>query len=99
MAKPTREFRATRIVATIGPTAEKDGLLGRLLTAGVDVVRLNGAHCQPGDIARRVALVREAEKQVGRPVGVHVACSSHGEAKLIVHPRAWNAEQERAPFC
>ena len=70
MAKPTREFRATRIVATIGPRAEKDGELVRLLTAGVDVVRLNGAHCQPGDIARRVALVREAEKAVGRPVGI-----------------------------
>ena len=70
MAKPTREFRATRIVATIGPRAEKDGELVRLLTAGVDVVRLNGAHCQPGDIARRVALVREAEKSVRRPVGI-----------------------------
>lgn len=70
MAKTTREFRATRIVATIGPKAEKDGLLVRLLSAGVDVVRLNGAHCQPGDIARRVALIREAEKSVGRPVGV-----------------------------
>ena len=70
MAKPTREFRATRIVATIGPKAEQEGLLGRLLAAGVDVVRLNGAHCRPGDIARRVALVREAQKQLGRPVGV-----------------------------
>ena len=37
MAKPTREFRATRIVATIGPRAEKDGELVRLLTAGVFV--------------------------------------------------------------
>ncbi len=70
MAKPTREPRATKIVATIGPRAEREGELVRLLSAGVDVVRLNGAHCAPGDIARRVALVRGAEKVVGRPVGV-----------------------------
>jgi pyruvate kinase len=70
MPKPTREVRATKIVATIGPRAEKDGELMRLLSAGVDVFRLNGAHCQPGDVARRVALIREAEKIVGRPVGV-----------------------------
>ena len=70
MAKPTREIRATKIVATIGPRAEKDGELVRLLSAGVDVFRLNGAHCQPGDIARRVSLVREAERVVGRPVGI-----------------------------
>jgi pyruvate kinase len=70
MAKPTREPRATKIVATIGPKAERDGELVRLLNAGVDVFRLNGAHCQPGDISRRVALVREAEKVAGRPVGI-----------------------------
>ena len=70
MSKPNGEPRATKIVATIGPRAEKDGELVRLLSAGVDVVRLNGAHCQPGDISRRVALVRAAEKVLGRPVGV-----------------------------
>jgi pyruvate kinase len=70
MAKPTREPRATKIVATIGPRAERPGELVRLLRAGVDVIRINGAHCAPGEIARRVALVRESEKEVGRPVGV-----------------------------
>ena len=70
MSKPIREPRATKIVATIGPRAETGGELVRLLSAGVDVVRINGAHCRPGDIARRVALVREAEKALGRPVGV-----------------------------
>ncbi|KAA0251098.1 MAG: pyruvate kinase [Acidobacteria bacterium] len=62
--------RATRIVATIGPRAEARGALEELLRAGADVVRLNAAHCRPGDIARRVARVRAAERRVGRPVGV-----------------------------
>ncbi len=65
-----KRWRATKIVATIGPSAERAGVLVRLLKAGADVVRLNGAHCRPGDIRRRVAFVRRAERAVGRPVGV-----------------------------
>jgi pyruvate kinase len=57
-------------VATIGPAAEHSGVLERLLHAGVDVVRLNGAHCAPGEIRRWVALVRRAERRLARPVGV-----------------------------
>ncbi|MBI5837128.1 MAG: pyruvate kinase [Candidatus Eisenbacteria bacterium] len=62
--------RATRIVATIGPASQAPGVLERLLRAGVDVVRVNGAHCRPGDITALVARVRRAERAVRRPVGV-----------------------------
>jgi pyruvate kinase len=62
--------RATRIVATIASNAEKPGVLAALLDAGVDVVRLNGAHCRPGEIARRVALVRRVSRSRGVPTGV-----------------------------
>jgi pyruvate kinase len=61
---------ATKIVATIAGNAEKAGALAALLTAGVDVVRLNGAHARPGDVARRVGLVRRVSARLGRPVGV-----------------------------
>ena len=62
--------RATRIVATIASNAERPGALAALLDAGVDVVRLNGAHCRPGEIARRVALVRRASRSRRAPTGV-----------------------------
>jgi pyruvate kinase len=62
--------RATKIVATIAGNAEKPGALDALLAAGVDVVRLNGAHAKPGEIARRTALVRRVSARRGRPVGV-----------------------------
>ena len=61
---------ATKIVATIAGNAEKPGALEALLAAGVDVVRLNGAHAKPGDIARRTALVRRVSARRGKPVGV-----------------------------
>ncbi len=66
----TKPLRATKIVATIGPNVEKPGALARLLQAGVDVVRLNGAHCRPGDIRRRTVLVRKVEAVRPRPVGI-----------------------------
>jgi pyruvate kinase len=62
--------RATRIVATIASNAERPGALAALLDAGVDVVRLNGAHCRPGEIARRVALVRRLSRGRRAPTGV-----------------------------
>jgi pyruvate kinase len=61
---------ATKIVATIADNAERPGALEALLAAGVDVVRLNGAHARRGDIARRTALVRRVAARRGRPVGV-----------------------------
>ncbi len=71
MAREERlRARATRIVATIASNAEKPGALAALLEAGVDVVRLNGAHCRPGEIARRVALVRRMSRSRRAPTGV-----------------------------
>jgi len=62
--------RATRIVATIARNAETPGTLAALLAAGVDVVRLNGAHCVAGEISRRVALVRRVSRSRRAPTGV-----------------------------
>src|SRR5450759_5188995 len=65
-----RKARATRIVATIARNAESPGALAALLEAGVDVVRLNGAHCAAGEISRCVALVRRVSRSRRLPTGV-----------------------------
>ncbi len=75
MERPAAEtkkdrWRATKIVATLGPASESPAMIRRLLRAGVSVFRLNAAHARRGDIRRRVALVRKAERAAGRPVGV-----------------------------
>jgi pyruvate kinase len=37
-------YRHTKIIATVGPATESDERLGQLISAGVDVFRLNMAH-------------------------------------------------------
>ncbi|MDE2148767.1 MAG: pyruvate kinase [Gammaproteobacteria bacterium] len=63
-------LRRTKIVATLGPATDDPDVLKRLLAAGVDVVRLNFSHGQPGEHARRARQVRIVATELGRDVGV-----------------------------
>jgi pyruvate kinase len=52
-------MRATKIVATLGPSTDTDSVLRKLFEAGVDVFRLNASHGTQADHAKRIAAVRE----------------------------------------
>ncbi len=65
-----RMTRRTKIVATLGPATDDPAVLRRLLTAGVDVVRLNYSHGKVADHARRAATVRATSHELGIDVGV-----------------------------
>jgi pyruvate kinase len=62
--------RATKIVATIGPASSELETLTRMITAGVDVVRLNFSHGKAQDHIDRASLVREAAAICGREVAI-----------------------------
>jgi pyruvate kinase len=62
--------RATKIVATIGPASSTLEILTQMITAGVDVVRLNFSHGKAEDHIMRARLVREAAAACGREVGI-----------------------------
>jgi pyruvate kinase len=62
--------RATKIVATIGPASSDLLTLTRMLTAGVDVVRLNFSHGNAQDHIERANLVRQAAAACGREVAI-----------------------------
>ena len=64
--------RSTKIVATLGPASSEPEVLTRMIAAGVDVVRLNFSHGTADDHRRRVALLRETVRKVGRTVGIMV---------------------------
>jgi pyruvate kinase len=62
--------RQTKIVATLGPASSSPEMLARLITAGVDVVRLNFSHGTAQDHIDRATLVREAAKRAGKEVAI-----------------------------
>jgi pyruvate kinase len=62
--------RRTRILATLGPATDAPGVLDAILSAGVDVVRLNFSHGDPSSQATRAQAVREAAQRVGKEVGI-----------------------------
>ncbi|MGM0825500.1 MAG: pyruvate kinase [Pseudomonadota bacterium] len=63
-------IRRTKIVATLGPASDREGVLDAMLAAGVDVVRLNFSHGTADDHRRRLQQVREAAAKLGRSVAV-----------------------------
>ncbi|WP_231758202.1 pyruvate kinase [Microbulbifer elongatus] len=60
--------RRTKIVATLGPASDKQGVLEKMLKAGVDVVRLNFSHGTADDHRRRLQQVREIADRLGKTV-------------------------------
>ena len=55
----------TKIVATLGPATDAPGVLGQLLSAGVDVFRLNASHGTQPDHAARISAVRAVAQEAG----------------------------------
>ena len=62
--------RRTKIVATLGPATDDDGVLDAMIAAGVDVVRLNLSHDTHARHRARVDQVRRRALAVDREVGV-----------------------------
>ncbi len=65
-------MRKVKIVATIGPATSSESALLEIVEAGVDVIRINGAHGDVNSITNRVALVRKAAANCDKPVGILV---------------------------
>jgi pyruvate kinase len=63
-------MRRTKIVATIGPASRDPDTLARMVTAGLDVARLNFSHGDRDLHAENAARVRAASAAVGRPVAI-----------------------------
>jgi pyruvate kinase len=62
--------RSTKIVATLGPACSKPDVLRQMLSAGVDVVRLNFSHGSAKDHVALATLVRDVARALGREVAI-----------------------------
>lgn len=62
--------RATKIVATVGPASRSPEVLGKMIDAGLNVVRMNFSHGDPEDHRQTYQMVRELAAQKSRPIGI-----------------------------
>jgi pyruvate kinase len=63
-------MRHTKIIATLGPASGDEATIASLVSAGVDVVRLNFSHRTHQDHAEVLARVRAVSERLGRRVAV-----------------------------
>jgi pyruvate kinase len=85
--------RATKIVATLGPASSEPQLLEAMITAGVNVVRLNFSHGKAQDHVQRAATVREAAQRAGCEVaimadlqGPKIRVGKFAEGRVLLEP-------------
>jgi pyruvate kinase len=64
------DVERTKIVATLGPASSEREVLGAMVEAGLDVVRLNFSHGERADHLARFALVREVATERGRNLAI-----------------------------
>jgi pyruvate kinase len=63
-------MRATKIVATLGPSTDSEAVLRKLFEAGVDVFRLNASHGTQEDHAGRITAVRKLASEFKIHAGI-----------------------------
>jgi len=63
-------MRRTKIVATMGPATDTPESVEKMISAGVDVVRMNFSHGEVADHKRRVKMVRDVAEKLGWSVGI-----------------------------
>ena len=62
------EYISTKIMATLGPSAETKEQITALAKAGVTMFRLNSSHGDESVQLKRLNYVREVEKELGHPI-------------------------------
>ena len=65
-----RRQRHGKIIATLGPASSDRETIRALFDAGADVFRLNFSHGTHAQHRERFDLIREIEKEAGRPIAV-----------------------------
>lgn len=66
----SRRLRNVKIVATLGPASNDYDMIRALFEAGADVFRLNMSHGDHSEIRVRHEIIRQIEKDTGRPISI-----------------------------
>lgn len=63
-------MRKTKIVATIGPASDHAEVLKTMITAGLDVARLNFSHGDHDEQGQRIERIRQVANETGKNVAI-----------------------------
>ena len=63
-------MRKTKIVCTLGPATDREGVLEALVQEGMNVARLNFSHGSHEEHGKRIQAVRELSEKANLPVAV-----------------------------
>ena len=61
-------MRKTKIICTLGPSTDKEGVLETLIQEGMDVARFNFSHGSHREEKERLIKLQEIRERLGRPV-------------------------------
>ena len=61
-------MRKTRIICTLGPSTDKDGVLRELIANGMNVARFNFSHGSHEEHKGRLDLLKSLREELGKPV-------------------------------
>lgn len=61
-------MRKTKIVCTLGPSTDREGVLHELIKKGMDVARFNFSHGTHDEHLKKLNALRAAQKEIGKPV-------------------------------
>ena len=84
-------MRKTKIVCTMGPATDREGVLLELIQSGMDVARFNFSHGSHEEQEKRMEMLRKLRKQCDRPVAmlldtkgpeIRTGCFEEGKATL-----------------
>lgn len=84
-------MRKTKIICTLGPSTEDDGVLKELMLAGMDVARLNFSHGDHKQHGKNLERIRRLREELGLPVaalldtkGPEIRVKTFKEGKVIL---------------
>jgi pyruvate kinase len=63
-------MRGTKIVCTIGPASESEEMLIQLVTAGMNVARLNFSHGNHEEHKKRIDTIKKVRQALQRPIAI-----------------------------
>jgi pyruvate kinase len=67
---PLKDFRRTKIIATIGPPINSYESIEHLIKAGANAIRLNFSHGNNEERDKQIQWIRKASRELGRPVSI-----------------------------